>query len=101
MPYFHIMSGLRGCYMPDSSTVIQCSTRRELKRALQWEAESQGEAWGLSKRALSWAAAKAWRERKGRHSQLAILPYGNEREARPYSIEIHGASRADWLAQQD
>ena len=38
MPYFAIANGLRGCYLPDSSYVIQCGTRRELKAALAWKA---------------------------------------------------------------
>ena len=40
MPYFSIYQGFRGCYMPDGAYIIQAKTRRDLKAALQWEADS-------------------------------------------------------------
>lgn len=101
MAYFQILRGLRGCYMPDSSYVIQCNTRRELKRALAWERDSDDSAMGLSNRAIAWAAAKAWRERRQHGRQSAILPFGYRAGERPFSIEIHTASRAEFLADQN
>jgi hypothetical protein len=102
MAYFHIMAGLRGCYMPDSAYVLKADTRRELRAALQSEADSQscdGAFIGLNRKAVSWAAAKAWRERKAIGCQLAILPFGRRGEAAAFSVEIAAASRADYLAQ--
>ena len=52
MAYFMIMQGLRGCYMPDSNCVISAASRRELKRALQWEAGAQGAAFATGNLAL-------------------------------------------------
>lgn len=75
MPYFSIYQGLRGCYMPDSAYVIRANTRKELKSALAWEAESIRDAGGigLSKRAIASLAAHAWRNRKG--SCEIVAPY--------------------------
>lgn len=102
--YFHIMQGLRGCYMPDSNSVICCDTRRQLKAALQWEADSIRDAGfaGLSKSAIAWAAAKAWRDAAPKaRGNGAILPYGNRALGRPYALEILPATRADYLEQAD
>ena len=46
MPYFHISRGLRGCYMPDSSSVIRATTRRELKAAIEYDARDMLESYG-------------------------------------------------------
>lgn len=100
--YFQIIQGLRGCYMPDSSAVIRCDTRRELKAALQWEADSIREAGfqGIDKRAVAWAAAKAWRDAAPKSRGAgAILPYGNRHLGRPYSVEVSPSNRADYLEQ--
>lgn len=72
MPYFHISNGLRGCYMPDNSYMIHAKTRRDLKAAIQWEAESYRDAGfdGCNKRAIAHIAAIAWRNRR-----KAQLPY--------------------------
>lgn len=106
--YFTMIQGLRGCYMPDDASVIRCDTRRDLKAAIAWQAESIRDAGfqGIGKREVAWAAAKAWRDAapRGRTTNAvyrpsagAILPYGNRELGRPYSVEIAPASRADYL----
>jgi len=103
--YFQILTGLRGCYMPNNSYVVRCETRRELKEILQSEANAQGAcasgpgyAYGLSKKDVAWAAAHAWR----RGSTGAILPFSHERgRTKPFSIEIHISNREDYLAQEE
>ena len=98
MAYYHIMIGLRGCYMPDSAYTIQCDTRRELRKSIDYEANNarEGGAIGLSKRNVSWAAAHAWRK------SGAILPYSIERGAHPaFSIEISRATRSEYLANKE
>jgi len=71
MPYFHISSGPRGCYMPDNAAVIYVKTRRELRAAIAYEAECYREAGfvGANARAVSAVATAAWRERS------LTLPY--------------------------
>ncbi len=95
--YFTIMTGLRGCYMPDSACPIRVDTRRELKAAIESEVEAVRDAGfiGLTKRDSAWAANLLWR--KGGQS-AAILSYGRKGEsARPFSIETARISRADYL----
>lgn len=79
--YFSIQSGLRGCYMPDSSAVIRVETRRELKAHIKSEAHLWEGAAGLSKRAIAAFAALAWREAGKRNPSylphcLPIKPEG-------------------------
>ena len=104
MAYFQILVGLRGCYMPDSAYVIRCNTRRELKAALESESSYFcDDVFGLNKRVIAWAAAKAWRERRQIGRQSAILPYGfhSKRELGKFcSIEVHPASRAEFLESE-
>ena len=103
MAYFTIYQGLRGCYMPDSAYTIKADTRRELKSALESEAYDIRDAGGvgLSKRAIASLAADAWRERK-RSCEL-VAPYRwAHQDSYPYALEVFtGASRADYLAQED
>ena len=104
MAYFTIWQGLRGCYMPDSAYVIRATTRRELKSALQWEADSIRDAGGIgmSKRAISWLAAESWRNRKA-DSREYVAPYRwKEQDSYPYALGVFtGATRADYLAQEE
>lgn len=99
--YFTIMTGLRGCYMPDNASPIKCDTRRELKQALEYEAESIRDSGfqGITKKDISWAAAKAWRD--GPQGRGAILPYGTRDTGRPYALEIAPTTRADYLENQE
>lgn len=100
MAYFLIMSGLRGCYMPDSSYVTKCDTRRELKSALSEEARHRDDMVGLNKRDIASAAAKAWRERKSKSCYaVALIPYGEKPGNYPYALEVCTATRSDYLEQ--
>jgi hypothetical protein len=74
--YFNISHGLRGCYMPDGEPfVLMARTRRELKAAIQDEANAldSGMTLGLSKKAIATFAAECWREAHKRNP--AYLPY--------------------------
>lgn len=74
--YFHISHGLRGCYMPDGEPyVIMAKTRRNLKEAIQGEADmlNSGEPIGLSRKAIASFAAECWRE--AHKAKPAYLPY--------------------------
>lgn len=103
MSYFSIYQGLRGCYMPDGSYVIKADTRRDLKSALQGEADSIREAGGIgmSKRAIAWLANAAWKAR--RQSRDIVAPYGyahNGKGNRPFALGVFtGMSRAEYLQQ--
>lgn len=104
--YFHLAQGLRGCYMPDSSSVIACKTRRELKDALAFDVESYHDAGfiGGSKRAVAAFAALLWRE--AQKPNPAYLPYclpfankpkGGKAPNYSHGIFLSVASRADYL----
>ena len=104
MAYFTVFQGMRGCYMPDNAYTIRANTRRDLKSALQWEASSIRDAGhvGCSKKAIAWLAAVAWRNRR-RASGEYVAPYRNARHTHyPYALGVFvGASRADYLAEQE
>jgi hypothetical protein len=99
MPYFHISQGLRGCYMPDSSYVIHAKTRRELKSAISWEADSYRDAGfvGGSKRDVAAFAAMLWRNRRKPETYPYALPFAR-RGSDNYShgIFASNASRQDY-----
>lgn len=107
--YFWIAQGLRGCYMPDSSYVIACKTRRELKNALDWEARDIREAFdaGCSKRAVAWLANVTWKAatKPGFNSPYPyVAPYGNKSgNAINYCFALHCApsTREEWKASQE
>ena len=104
--YFTIMHGLRGCYMPDSDPfVAMCKTRRELKSAIQDEADmlDTGSTLGLSKKAIASFVALCWRE--AHKAKPAYLPYclpTKERGQSSYSYGIFCsvANRRDYLEAQ-
>jgi hypothetical protein len=104
MPYFTVFQGLRGCYMPDNAYTIRANTRRALKSALQWEANSVRDAGmvGVNKRAISWLAAVAWRNRR-RASGEFVAPYRNaEQKHYPYALGVFvGSTRQDYLDSQE
>lgn len=99
MAYFTIWQGLRGMYMPDSAYIIKADTRRDLKSALQWEADSIRDAGGIgmSKKAIAWLAAEAWRNRKDCGEYVA--PYRwKDQDSYPYALGVFcGVTRADYL----
>ena len=101
MAYFTIHQGLRGCYMPDSAYIIRANTRRELKSALAWEADSIRDAGGvgMNKRAIAWLANAAWKARKS--SGEYVAPYGwKGMDSRPYALGVFtAATRAEYLEQ--
>jgi len=103
MAYFTIWQGLRGMYMPDSAHIIRAATRAELKSALESEARYIQDAGGIgmSKRAIAWLAAVAWRNRKA--SADYVVPYRwKEQDSYQYALGVFcGATRADYLAQEE
>ena len=104
MAYFTLYQGLRGCYMPDSAYTIRATTRRDLKSALQWEANNIRDAGhvGCSKRAISWLAATAWRQRKASSGEY-VAPYRRTDQTHyPYALGVFvGVSRQDYLDSQE
>lgn len=100
MRYFAILSGLRGCYMPDSGSIVAVRTRRELKNAIENEAHSYRDAGftGASKRAIAATAAAAWRNRGWREVVLPLAP-SHARNNYCHGIAISNATRAEYLAQ--
>lgn len=100
MPYFHISHGLRGCYMPDNSFVIQVNSRRELKSAIESEANVYRDAGfvGANKRAIASIAAAAWRDRKKTQLPYA-LPLAPEHAKNNYchGVFVSNASRDEYL----
>lgn len=106
MPYFTIMHGLRGCYMPDSDPyTIRAKTRRELKAAIESESDmcDSGETIGLSKRAIASFAAECWRE--AHKARPAYLPYCLPMKERGqssyhYGIFVSVATRRDYIESQ-
>jgi hypothetical protein len=105
MKYFHYSQGLRGCYMPDSSRVLACRTRRELKDALKFDVDSYHDAGfvGGSQRAVAQFAAECWRNAP---SGLPLcLPFANrprvsESPNYTHGIFISAATRAEYLAYE-
>lgn len=81
--YFHIMHGLRGCYMPDSAWIVRVETRRELKEVIRAESED------VSERNIAWLAARVWR--KG-NTGLYVVPTGPG-----YGLHATQATRAEYL----
>lgn len=99
MRYFHISTGLRGCYMPDSVHIYCVESRRELHEAITSEAESMRDAYnyGGSKKAVSAAVAQVWAGYKTQHLD-SVIPFARERGDYAYGLFISPASRADYLA---
>lgn len=103
MPYFHVSTGLRGCYMPDQSYVVRASTRRELKSVLASEAESFREAGftGANKKAIAALAATAWRNAKTRRDYLPYaLPLAPSHAPSNYcfGVFVSNATRSEYAA---
>lgn len=100
MRYFHISNGLRGCYMPDSATIVAVSSRRELKTILEAEADQYRESGyiGGSKRAIAHIAALAWRDKRKGHLPYC-LPFAppHARDSYSQGVFVSNESRADYL----
>ena len=104
MAYFTIYQGLRGCYMPDSAYTIKADTRRELKSALTWEADSIRDAGGIgmAKSNIAWLANAAWKGRKA--SGECIVPYrwAYQKRSYPYALGVFtGITRQEYLDNQE
>ena len=101
MKYFHISSGLRGCYMPDSSYVVGCITRANLKAILMDECYRSREAYGFggSKKEIIAVAAQMWRGERRDYLPFAI-GFGHTRAAndRPFGVFISRSTKADFTA---
>lgn len=105
MAYFTIMAELRGCYSDnDSAFTIRAETRRELKAALEAEADGWRDAGaiGLSKRAVAAHAAEAWRRRRDRGAYPLVLPFRYPHQSgQPLGLFVYNASRSEYLDNQE
>lgn len=103
MAYFHISTGLRGCYLPDSSYVVRADTRRELKDVLAYEARGFADAGyvGANKRAIAHIAALAWRNRRKFTYPYAIpLAPPHARNSYSSGIFVASATRDEFIGQE-
>ena len=104
--YFFLEYGLRGAYCDGNGYIVKCDTRRDLKRSVEWEADSLRDAGmvGASKRAVASFTADLWRrgQNKKDRGMMSVMPICNNRGA-SYAWGIHGAPscRADYLASQE
>ncbi len=104
MAYFSIHQSLRGCYMPDGAYIIRATRRRDLKAALQWQADSIRDAGGIgaNKRSIAWLANAAWKARK--QSREYIVPYRYPYHGKgnfPFALGVFtGMTRAEYLNQE-
>ena len=101
---FTVSHGLRGCYMPDSSYVIGCTTRRQLKEAIAWEANSYRDAgfMGASKRAIATMAAECWTRRDDKRWTLdLVLPLSRGKDSGyAFGVFVSRSTLADWQEQE-
>ena len=107
MRYFHLSNGLRGCYMPDRAAILAVSSRRELKKAIEYECSDMREAYGFggSKADIATTVAWVWREWALRHKRQSkgYLPiaigFGRSRSKndRPFGVFIEPVSRSEYL----
>jgi hypothetical protein len=101
--YFNIMDGLRGCYMPNSSYVTRCETRRELKAVLEFEARNIRDSYvGCNKKQVAWLAATMWKEAQKKNPAYLphVAPYG-EKGNYHSAIHVSVATRKEYLESQD
>lgn len=102
--YFTVMAELRGCYADNESLfVLRAATRRELKAALESEAENQRQAGaiGLSKRAIANLAARAW-ARNGKGYLPDVAPYRFPYQSgQPMGLMVSPANRGEWKSFQE
>ncbi len=100
MPYFHMSTGLRGCYMPDDAYIVRCNTRRELKAAIESEARAYKDAGfvGANKAAIAYIAAIAWRNRRKFQLPYALpLAPSHARDNYCHGIFVASADRSEYL----
>jgi hypothetical protein len=100
--YFSISNGLRGCYMPDSASIVRVDTRKELKALVTYEAQfvlNDGDKGG-SKKAIAAVVASTWRDRSASLPYcLTIKPAGSG--SYHYGLFIGNATRAEYLANEE
>jgi hypothetical protein len=104
MRYYHLTHGLRGCYMPDGEPyVIAVKTRRELKSAIESEADMLGDMVGLSKKAIASFVAECWRRYYDKSWSLNMVLPCHDRSVKiatySYGIFLSRATRRDYLDQ--
>jgi hypothetical protein len=101
MPYFHLSTGLRGCYEASTQSVIFARTRRELKEAIAYEANLYRDSGyvGANKRAIAAHAAEVWRRRKDKRFSLPLaLPVAPPHAPTNYceAVFVSPATRRDY-----
>lgn len=96
--YFHISNGLRGCYMPDSSSVVRVDTRRELKEALHDAIAYCTEA-PFNKRDVASLAAEMWRDAQSKAPSYLPRAFPMP-DNRAYAVFISTATRRDYVDYQ-
>jgi hypothetical protein len=102
MRYFHISSGLRGCYLSDDCSVIAVKSRRELRHIVAEECGRSRDAYGYggSQRAISAAVAQVWRGYRTQRLDSAVQ-FGRERGSYPFGVFISPATRTEYLESQE
>ena len=106
MPYYHISTGLRGCYMPDNSYIIHVKTRRELKEYIESEANLYRDAGfiGANKRAIASIAATQWRDKKNYFPYCLPLAPSHARDNYCHGVFVSNATRDEykqWLKEKE
>jgi len=95
--YFHISNGLRGAFMPDSTSTVRVFSIKGLKAVLEGEARYlQDTHYGASKRAIARLASEAW-GLSGRHPYPVVMPlrpHGGD--TYHYGLFVSVASRDDY-----
>lgn len=103
MPYFSLSHGLRGAYCDGEGYILKANTRRELKNAIEYEANNYKEAGyiGANKRAIAWLAATAWRNRKGFNLPYALpLAPSHNKENYCFGVFVGSATKDEFLEQE-
>jgi len=87
--------------MPDSCYVIRVDTRRELKAAIESEANDYKDAGfvGANKRAIAWLAVQSWRDKGFKLPYCLPLAPAHCRDNYCHGIFVSRATRAEYLEQ--
>lgn len=98
--YVHVSNGLRGCYMPDNSSIMEFATRKELKSFLVSESDDMRDAYGYggTKQEIASVAAFAWKNRKKGWNYDIAIGFGRSRAAndRPFGLFLGHATRHEF-----
>lgn len=112
MRYFTIMTGLRGCYMPDDVFAVAVNTRRQLKSILLEqrdfatdhertiaEMRRDGDHYATDREVASVAAALWRRKPTDRDAHLStVIPYGRDAA---FGIQVNPIMRSEYLERRD